>query len=103
MALAEFNTHHGANVVVDQRDDDLGLAEVARSGDTIMSSTPLDTAIRALIDSVADAFLSGISDSDARPDDLSVRFGIRLHYRSGAVLTTGDASHFDVTMSWTRA
>jgi hypothetical protein len=88
---------------VDQREDDLGLAESVRARDAaVESSMGLDEAIRTALESVADAFFGHVGQMSSRPDELTVRFGVRLHYRDGAVVSSTDKPHFDVTMTWSR-
>lgn len=103
MAYAEFINPSGVQVLVDQRSDDVGFQDaVSRSAETgIRSQTSMNQAIDDAISSIADSFLGAIRRLSPPPDDLSVQFGIRLHYRAGAVVSMDtEGSHFKVTLRW---
>jgi len=105
MAYAEFDTPGGMSVLVDQRSDDVGYEDaVSGSKSGIRSQASMNRAITGAIDSVASSFLEAVRGLRVPPDDLSVEFGIRLHYRAGAVLSMDtEGSHFKVTLRWASA
>ncbi|MGW0708797.1 CU044_2847 family protein [Streptomyces sp. NPDC002643] len=52
---------------------------------------------------VAETFVREVRDSPARPDEVQLRFGVKLAATGEAVLSQGIADgHFEVTLSWSR-
>jgi Trypsin-co-occurring domain 1 len=103
MAYAEFPTALGASVLVDQRSDELGVeASFARKSDEgFRGDVSFTEAIESAIEPVAAGFLRAINQTDPRPDEVELQFGVRLHYRAGAIVSTDtEGSHFRVTLRW---
>jgi hypothetical protein len=107
MTYAEFmDLRSGVRVLIDQKSDEVdSVAAVSRSFDEgISSSVSLTDTINGVISSIAGSFLESIRQLPAPPDDLSVEFGIRLHYRTGAIVSMDtEGAHFKVALRWVRA
>jgi hypothetical protein len=105
MTYAEFETPSGFRVLVDQRSDDVGYEASTRAPDEggIRSHMSLPSAIDDVISTVASTFLAPVRQLPERPDELSVEFGIRLHYRAGAIVPMdNEGAHFKVMLLWSR-
>lgn len=95
----------GTRGLIEQKTEDLGYeVAVGRSPDEkVRGHLPFSEAIDRAIEPIANAFVSSVEHLLVRPDELSVEFGIRLHYRAGPVVSTDLAgSHFKVTLTWNR-
>lgn len=52
---------------------------------------------------VAETFVREVRESDAQPDEVQLRFGVKMAATGEAVLSQGIAEgHFEVTLSWNR-
>ena len=101
MAYAEFSTDYGM-VLIDQDPGDLGPdATIGRTEEAIPGRLPFKVAIGRAVEPIADGFLEVINKLATKPEDLSVEFGLRIHYRAGAIVSTEtDGAHFRVTLRW---
>ncbi len=103
LAYADFVTEDGRRVLVEQKTEDLGYeAAVARGSDQAVSShIPFPEVIDLAISPISEAFVRSADRLMPRPDELSVEFGIRIHYRAGAIVSTDlTGCHFKVTLKW---
>jgi Trypsin-co-occurring domain 1 len=103
MAYAAFPTASGALVLVDQKSEDVGVeAAVSRKSDEgIRGEVGFTEAIETAIEPVANSFLGAINQLASKPYEVELQFGVRLHYRAGAIVSTDtEGSHFRVTLRW---
>jgi Trypsin-co-occurring domain 1 len=101
MAYAQFPTDDG-KVLIYQIPDDLGPdASIGRTEEAIPGRLPFTEAIRLAVRPIAKSFLEVVNELEAKPDDLSVEFGMRIHYRAGAIVSSElEGAHFKVTLRW---
>lgn len=102
---AEFESPAGP-VRLDQRSEDIGYeyeSVARRSGAAIQARMTLTETVELALHSVADSFLGAVDRLGAKPDELSVEFGIRVSSEAGAIISSDlDQTHFRVTMRWGR-
>jgi hypothetical protein len=51
---------------------------------------------------IAESFVQEARNSGARPDEVQLRFGIKMTATGEAVVSQVSDGHFEVTLSWTR-
>ncbi|SEC25919.1 hypothetical protein SAMN05216532_0905 [Streptomyces sp. 2231.1] len=91
----------GGWILVDQPAVTDGPVKAGRIGDAVRE---LPTTLEAALEPVAEAVRVSLDQlRKARPDQITVEFGVDLAVEAGAVITKSQAScHLMVTVSWNR-
>ncbi len=79
---------------------DAGPVKAGRVGDTVRQ---LPATLEGALEPVAEAARATLASlRKARPDEITVEFGVDLAFEAGAVITKTQAGcHLKVTMAWT--
>ncbi|KAA0926823.1 CU044_2847 family protein [Streptomyces apricus] len=88
-------------LVVEVAEDEPGVVEVSRLGDTVADATASFEAGVDRIRNAAASTLRRLRDMPSRPDEVCLEFGMRFNAEVGAVIakSAGEA-HLNVTMTW---
>lgn len=101
--LARFTLHGQRSVVfeIDDNGDGIRQAGLARKGKVLDTQQAFETRLSD-IRAAASAALS-ILKEDLRPDEVTLRFGIKMTAEAGAVVArTAVEGNMEVEMSWHR-
>jgi hypothetical protein len=91
----------GGCVLVEQPGmPDAGPVKAGRVGDTVRE---LPATLEGALEPVTEAARAALAQlRKARPDEITIEFGVNLAFEAGAVITKSQAScHLKVTVSWT--
>jgi hypothetical protein len=93
-----------AVIRVELRDVDEGLVKVARPGRVIARATQSLDAMVAIVQPVAEAFVTRLRGLADTPDEIKLEFGVTVSAEADLVIanTTGGAT-FSVSLIWKRA
>lgn len=78
-----------------------GLERAGRTGDMLReASQSLEQALLQVRDAAA-AAVTGFAEMPRRPDEIELKFGLKLDAQAGAVIArTGLQGHFEVKLKW---
>jgi hypothetical protein len=100
--LVQFDLANGAAVVA-ELDVPPGTSRVSRDGMLAKATGTLEDALTKVRDAAA-AALSQFQDMTRQPDDVEIKFGVKLDAQAGAVIAkTGVQGHFEIKVTWKRA
>ncbi|MBT2418173.1 hypothetical protein J7F01_04740 [Streptomyces sp. ISL-22] len=100
-ALTRIPLDGGGSVLVEQPGlPDGGPVKAGRVGDTVRE---LPGTLEGALEPVTEAARAALTQlRKARPDEITVEFGVDLAFEAGAVITKSQAGcHLKVTVSWT--
>lgn len=101
--LMRFTLDRDESVLVEVDADDPMISPVSRTGEVIESAALSFRASLTQVRSAAEAALGTFRDMDARPDEVSVEFGVKLNAQAGAVIAkTGVDGHLRIALTWRR-
>ncbi|MFI9149817.1 CU044_2847 family protein [Streptomyces sp. NPDC053367] len=99
-ALTRIPLGEGGSVLVEQPGlPDGGPVKAGRTGDTVRE---LPTTLEGALEPVTEAARAALTQlRKARPDEITIEFGVALTFEAGAVITKTQAGcHLKVTVSW---
>jgi hypothetical protein len=97
--LTRIPLEHGGSVLVEARAEAEGPVKAGRLGDFVQEAPATLQEALEPVTQVAQAALDQLRK--ARPDAITVEFGVDLAVAAGAVITKGTAGcHLQVTVSW---
>lgn len=90
----------GGGFVVAELDDARGVSRAARQGVLATARSTLEGALTEVRDA-ASAALAQFQDMVQKPDEVEIKFGVKLDAQAGAIIArTGMQGHFEVTVKW---
>lgn len=97
--LARIPLDGGGSILVEAPGATSGPVKVGRVGEAI---SELPSKLRTMLEPVAATACTVLDElRKAKPDEVTVEFGVDLAVQAGAVITKGETScHLKVTMSW---
>jgi Trypsin-co-occurring domain 1 len=99
--LVRFELADGGSVVV-ELDESPGVSRVARQGVLETAKGTLEGALADVRDAAA-AALAQFQDMARKPDEVEIKFGVKLDAQAGAIIArTGMQGHFEVKVRWTQ-
>ena len=99
--LVQFDLANGATMVA-ELDVAPGVSRVSRDGMLAKATGTLEDALTRVRDAAATA-LSQFQDMAHQPDDVEIKFGVKLDAQAGAVIAkTGVQGHFEIKLTWKR-
>lgn len=99
--LVRFELADGGSVVA-ELDESPGVSRAGRQGVLETARGTLEGALTEVRDAAA-AALAQFQDMARKPDEVEIKFGVRLDARAGAVIArTGMQGHFEVKVRWNR-
>ncbi|MEV7523531.1 CU044_2847 family protein [Streptomyces sp. NPDC091371] len=101
-ALARIPLAGGGSILVEGPGLPTGPVQAGRIGDAVRQ---LPGSLQEALEPVTEAARATLEQlRKARPDQITVEFGVDLAVEAGAVITKSQATcHLKVTMSWNRA
>ncbi len=101
--FARFELKDGGTVVVEV-DDEPGVSRVGRPGRVLREAkASFETALED-VRTAASAALDQFRSMPRQPDEVEIKFGVKLDAEAGAVIAkTGIQGHFEVKLKWYRA
>jgi hypothetical protein len=101
--IVQFPVERGGTAFVEVDRDELGVAVRASASGTAVASASFEGALRQ-IGPAANAIIREVRDLDGAPEEVEIRFGIRLSAEMGAVISKNRSeSHFEVRVVWRRS
>jgi hypothetical protein len=96
-----FSLEDGASVLVEVGEDEPGIVRASRTRDAIeAAATSFGAALTGVRNAAGEA-LRTFRDTDFRPDEIQLEFGVRLNAQAGAVIAkTGVDGHLKVKLTW---
>lgn len=102
--VLSFPTEKGGTVLVEVEDTDDGPKPAGRGDRVPQQSQKTFEAICARIKPVAEGVLTQLKDLASRPDQVEVRFSVRLSSKADVVLaSTSVGGQIDVVLTWNAA
>lgn len=100
MELARFNLDTGGSVLVEVADSP-GVERVGRQGEVLEAvGVSFERAIANVRDA-ATAALAQFQEMTRKPDDVEIKFGVKLDAKMGAVIAqTGLQGQLEVKLTW---
>lgn len=100
--LARFMLEDGGSVLIEV-DDEPGVRRVARQGQLLAEAK---ASFEAALSGVRDAALAALSQFTSmprQPDEVALRFGVKIDVQAGAVIAkTGVEGQLEVKLTWKR-
>jgi Trypsin-co-occurring domain 1 len=97
--LVRFELADGGSVVA-ELDDSPGVSRVGRQSVLETAKGTLESALSDVRDAAA-AALAQFQDMAQKPDELEIKFGVKLDAQAGAIIArTGMQGHFEVKVRW---
>jgi hypothetical protein len=97
--LVRFDLADGGSVVV-ELDDSRGVSRVSLQSTLDKAKTTLESSLSEVRDLAAVA-LGKFREMSSRPDEVEIKFGVKLDAQAGAVIArTGMQGHFEVKLKW---
>lgn len=103
--LVEFPTDDGGTVLLEVSDNTGGLVTRGSGGQTSVFARAQQTFERALsnIRPAVQGVVDELMGLPAKPDEVSIKFGLDLHAEAGAFIAAAStSSNFAVTLTWRR-
>jgi hypothetical protein len=99
--LVQFDLANGTTVVA-ELDVAPGVSRVSRDGVLAKATGTLEDAMSRVRDAAA-AALAQFQDMVRQPDNVEIKFGVKLDAQAGAVIAkTGVQGHFEIKVAWKR-
>lgn len=99
--LVQFDLANGATVIA-ELDVAPGVSRVSRDDMLTKATGTLEDALTRVRDAAATA-LSQFQDMARKPDNVEIKFGVKLDAQAGAVIAkTGVQGHFEIKLTWKR-
>jgi hypothetical protein len=97
--LVRFELAEGGSVVA-ELDGAPGVSRAGRQGVLETARSTLEGALTEVRDAAA-ATLAQFQDMARKPDEVEIKFGVKLDAQAGAIIArTGMQGHFEVTVKW---
>jgi hypothetical protein len=97
--LVRFELANGGSVVA-ELDESPSASRAGRPGVLVTAKGTLDSALTEVRDAAA-AALTQFQEMTQKPDEVEVKFGVKLDVHAGAVIArTGMQGHIEVTLKW---
>jgi hypothetical protein len=102
--LIAFPTEDGQVIVVEvEEEPGPGTVRASRPGEVAERAQESFESALGSVRSAAEAMLDKLSELSERPDEVSVKFGVKLSAQAGAFIASTDAkANFVVTLTWAR-
>lgn len=100
--LARFELDTGGSVVIEV-DEEPGVSRAGRPGRVILEARASFEKALAEVRDAASSALGQFRSMARQPDEVEIKFGIKLDAQAGAVIAkTGIQGHFEVKLKWRR-
>jgi hypothetical protein len=90
-------------VEVDEPEDESGTVRVGRPGEILEQVHRTFGETLSTIKPAAQAIVTSLRDLDDSPDELVVKFGLKLSAGAELFITAGAEANFEVTLTWKRS
>jgi hypothetical protein len=99
--LVEFPLEDGGSIVVEvDEPESEGIVRAARENTIVKAKETLEEALNKILP-VTRSVVEKLSSLADRPEEIEIRFGVKLSTAAGAVIASASAeANFDVTVRW---